>query len=193
MALAARGNLLSETGKRMNLETLVTMLKLFDAVLVTGPQRSGTAIATKILAHELGYREIAEEAFRIHDHNAAYEIMKEGKVVLHAPGLCHVADLFTYKLRYAVVMMRRPIEDIHNSEKRVHWRTAYDGANLKAEQIKYADRFGIYGDNIALIKYYCFDTQQKQTCVSFDLKYDDLRGHPMWKEERMEFTARQTE
>jgi hypothetical protein len=177
----------------MNLSTLVPLLKPYNAVLVTGPQRSGTAIATKILAAELGYREIAEEAFRIHDHNAAYQIMKEGRVVLHAPGLCHVADLFTYKLKYAVVLMRRPIEDILASEKRINWRTLYDGANLTAEKIKYADRFGIYGDNIALIKYYCWDTQQKQTCDAFDLEYETLRGHLLWKNERMEFTARQTE
>lgn len=177
----------------MNLTELLPLLKPYKAVLVTGPQRSGTAIATKMIATELGYTEIAEEQFRIHDHNQAQLLMKQGNVVLHAPGLCHAADLFPDALQYAVVLMRRPIEDIWKSENRIGWRTAYDGANLRAEQIKYADRFGIYGENIALIKYYCWDTLQKQTCVSFDLDYETLRGHPLWKNERADFAPRQTQ
>lgn len=176
----------------MGLDELVPLLKPYAAVLVTGPQRSGTTIGAKILAQELGYRYVDETEFGIHDPHRAYMLMKEGNVVLHAPGLCHVADQFTRRLNYAVVVMRRPIEDIAKSERRIDWRTAYGGLNLQAEKTKYAERFGIYGDNIALIKYYCWDTLQEQTCVSFDLEYETLRGHPLWKDERKEFAPRQT-
>jgi hypothetical protein len=175
----------------MELSELVQELKPYNAVLVTGPQRSGTTIGARILAQELGYRYVDENAFGIHDPHRAYMLMKEGNVVLQAPALCHVASDFTHRLHYAVVMMRRPIEDITKSENRIGWRVAYNGLNLLAEQKKYAEKFGIYGNHIALIKYYCWDMLQKQMCDSFDLEYESLRGHPLWKEERPDFAPRQ--
>lgn len=177
----------------MKLSNLVAALKPYNAVLVTGPQRSGTTIAGRILASELGYRYADEDEVRIHDHNKAYEVLKAGNVVLQAPGLCHHADLFTVKLNLAVVMMRRPVDDIYKSEARIHWRDLYGGANLKAEQDKYAARFGIYGDNIAAIKYFCWQEFQKPVLGerAFELEYDELRAHPYWTDKRETFDARQ--
>lgn len=45
------------------METLITQLARFSKVVVTGPQRSGTTTAARILAEELGYEFIREEAF----------------------------------------------------------------------------------------------------------------------------------
>lgn len=173
------------------LDALRTLRVGARAVVVTGPQRSGTTIAVRILAAEFGYRYVDEEEFGIHDTERAKLLLARGNCVLQAPGLCHTA----HTLGVPVVMMRRIVEDIRESEDRIGWREKYGGANLRIEQHKYALRFGIYGDNIALIKYYCWDNLQKQYCTSFDLDYESLRGHPLWKEkeERQEFTARQTQ
>lgn len=177
----------------MTLTEILPSLKAFDAVLVTGPQRSGTTIAARMIAHELGYRYVDEDDIGIHHPGRAYEIMKQGGVVLQAPGLCHVAHNFTIRLNYCVVLMRRPLEDISKSEQRIRWRELYGGLNLFTEQRKYANAFGICGDNIALIKYYVFDTIQKPMLGNraFDLDYDSLKEHPMWQDERADFGARQ--
>lgn len=53
--------------------------------------------------------------------------------------------------------------------------------------------FGISGDNIALIKYYCWDTMQKPHVAGFDLDYESMRQHPLWRpqHERERFAPRQ--
>lgn len=177
----------------MTLKEILPELKKFKSVLVTGPQRSGTAIATKMIAEELGYREIEEEEFGIHDMGRARAFLRQGAVVVHAPGLSYIAHVMAEQTDVVVVFMRRDIVEIWGSEERIKWRTAYGGANLKAEQDKYSKYYGIYGDNIALIKYYCWDTLQKQNCVSFDLDYQSLREHPLWRDERTDFAPRQTQ
>lgn len=177
----------------MNLLDLLPLLKPYTAILVTGAQRSGTTIGARMIAQELGYRYVDENEFGIHNPYRAYEQMKQGNVVLHAPALCHIVDKFTYRLNYCVVLMRRPLDEIHASEQRIHWREAYDGANLLAEQQKYSERFGIYGDNIAAIKYFCWEYYQKSILKdrAFELEYASLKAHPLWVSERAEFGVRQ--
>lgn len=176
---------------------VVSKLKEINApaVLVTGPQRSGTTIAAHVIAQELGFRYVDEDEFGIHDGPRATEIMRQGKVVLQAPALCHVAHEAA-DIGVPVVMVRRRLDEIEKSEHRVHWRTMYDGLNLKAEQWKYWKCYGIpFADSkrIALIKYEVWDKIQKAQCVSFDLDYASLVDHPLFKEEseRKDFAPRQ--
>lgn len=176
----------------MTLNELLPLLKPYKAVLVTGPQRSGTAIATKILAQELGYREVPEEEFGIHNSLQALGILLRNNVVLHAPGLCHQADMLGDMANAAVVLMRRNLDDIHASEERIGWRTAYEGANVVAEQHKYLTEFGESDDDVAALKYRIWNKQQKDKCDAFDLDYETLRAHPLWRDERREFAPRQT-
>jgi hypothetical protein len=177
----------------MTLTELIPLLKPYKAVLVTGPQRSGTAIATKMLAQELGYREVPEEEFEIHNTLKALAILLRESVVLHAPALCHQADVLGDMSDSAVVMMRRNLDDIHASEERIGWRTAFGGANLISEQNKYLNEFGEMDDDMAALKYRMWDKYQRLRCDAFDLDYESLRSHPLWKDERKEFAARQTE
>lgn len=178
----------------MTLDDLLTELcaRRPEAVLVTGPQRSGTTIAAHILAAELGHRYIDEVAFGAHDHRRAFELFAEGGVVVQGPGLCHVAHLYGRR-EGVVVMMRRDYEAIRRSEERIGWRGERDGYNLRIERQKYEAMFGMSGDNIALIKYYCWDTLQKPRCAAFDLDYESMRRHPLWhpQTERERFGPRQ--
>ena len=177
----------------MTLNEILPTVSKYNALLVTGAQRSGTTIAAHILAHELGYRYVDEDAIDIDNQYKALDVLKQGKVVLQAPALCHIAHNFTKRLNYCVVLMRRPIEDILKSENRINWRTAYSGMNLLVEQKKYAEQFGMYGENIAAIKYFCFENFQKHLCDNVELDYDSLKTHPMFKDERREFQSRQWE
>jgi hypothetical protein len=175
----------------MTLTELVPPLRTYRAVLVTGPQRSGTAIGAKVLAQELMYREIPEEKIQVHDVYRAAELMRPGAVVVHGPGLCHVAHLFPSDI--AIVVMRRNLADIHASEQRIGWRTAYDGKNLEAERRKYLFMFGRNDEDIAALKYEIWDKLQKKECSGFDLDYSSLEQHPLWVTQRETFAPRQTE
>ena len=112
-------------------------------------------------------------------------------MVVQGPGLCHVAHVYARK-GATVMMMRRDFEAIRRSEERIGWRTERDGFNLRIEQDKYRSMFGI-SDNIALIKYYCWDTLQRPHVTGFDLDYESMRQHPLWRpqDERERFAPRQ--
>lgn len=174
------------------LETLLPKLKPFSGILVTGAQRSGTTIAGHILAQELGYRYADEEEIQIYDYVKAFALLNEKGIVLQAPGMAYLAHWFN-RPHMAVVFMRRNLEDIYKSEARIGWREAYNGANLKAEIDRYHAMYGRTPENgnIAQVKYEVWDELQKPLCHSFDLDYESLRGHPLWKDARKEFTARQ--
>jgi len=168
--------------------TLDEVLKAFrerppESVLVTGPQRSGTTIAAHILASELRYAYVDETEFGAHDHRRASKIAARGHVVLQGPGLCHVAHVYALN-GTAVVMMRRDVDAIRLSEERIGWRTEREGFNLRIEQHKYRSMFGVTGDDIAAIKYYCWDMLQKRHVDAFDLDYESMRQHPLWRSRR---------
>jgi hypothetical protein len=165
---------------------LIERLNRFTKIVVTGPQRSGTTIATKILATELGYEFLREETFHIHRLDLLCDIiMKRDRFVVQAPtmsGCCH------YFTGVAVVFMRRKIGEILFSERRVNWfRSDF-------EKAKYFDDTN---RSSAEVKYDAWDRFQKRMLQGrgFDLEYDALRGHPLWvpQKERSEFSRRQIE
>ncbi len=174
------------------LNEILVELNKQPAVLVTGPQRSGTRIAAHIIAGELGYRYVDEDAYGIHDAPKAQWMILQDNVVVQGPALCHIAHLF--KL-CAVVIVRRDLQEIRASEDRIGWREAGDGINPKAERQKYIEWYGMDDDNIARLKYFVWDTYQRQQLVgrAFDLDYDSLKESPLWrnKDQRQNFASHQ--
>ena len=152
------------------------------SILVTGPQRAGTTIGGHIVAQELGYQYVDEWSIDVHSVEKAREFLLQDKVVVQAPALCSVAD----RLGCLVVIMRRDLSEIRASEERISWRS-----NEAGELAKY----GLTAEHgqIADLKYRLFDALQKPYCVSFDLDYHTLAGHPLWVEsqERVKFGPRQ--
>lgn len=171
-----------------NLNELLPELKRQSAIVVTGPQRSGTTIAAHILAQELGYTYVDENDFGIYDPARATQFLRNGRVVLQSPGLMYCA----HQLPACIVVMRRPLAEIAASEKRVGWRESYGGAGYQMETALYNRNYGFSGQDIAWTKYLCWDMFQKARCDNwFDLDYQSLRDHPLWVEQRKDFTARQ--
>src|SRR5207244_3185558 len=84
----------------------------------------------------------------------------------------------------AVVMMRRPLDEIHASEARVGWPSeeflALEQARYFRNDMQPAELKYWAWDNIQT-KYWGFD--------AFELEYAALAGHPLWveKSERAEF------
>lgn len=169
-------------------------LKDFPVILVTGPQRSGTRICAKMIAHDTGHRFVDER--EIHT-DSVYELIqviryqRKGPVVVQCPALCYAVGwgYITWTPEIAVVLMRRSIHDIYESQKRIDW----GWGNI--EHLHYAN---MPSPNLAIAqrKYWTWDNVQRQIIMNpFEVEYDSLSAHPLWvpKEQRKDWDAWQTE
>jgi hypothetical protein len=170
----------------MTLQELLPKLARFTRIIVTGPQRSGTTIATKILANELGFEYLREEAFHVHRLELLCNIiLSKDRFVVQAPtmsGCCH------YLSGVAIVFMRRDLDAIAASENRVGWN------RREFEKTKYFDSSD---RTSAEVKYHAWDRFQKRLLRhrAFDLQYESLKKYPLWvtQEQRKDFGLRQIE
>jgi cytidylate kinase len=171
------------------LKKVIEFCSDYDKIIVTGPQRSGTTIASEILAHELGYENIREEKIKFRSLSLLYEILgKREKTIIQAPNLasvCHFIDHHVKKI--AIVFMRRNPNFILESQKRIGWQ--FRKLNLH--------HYFVNDGEIARVRYNAWEKYQKDLMRSswIELKYSELNGHPLWikKEDRKEFRPRQTE
>jgi hypothetical protein len=154
-------------------------------IVVTGPQRSGTVIASKMLAKDLGLTHIGEWAFGTHNHEDFFGLIEASKpFVIQAPTMSAYAHL----LPCTVVWMNRNLADIQRSEKRINWNVH--------EQLERDSYFEHSQRPSAVIKTEAWQKFQRIALGerAFDLDYESLKGHPMWvdPENRVCFTERQT-
>ena len=157
-------------------------------ILVTGPQRSGTTITARILAYDLGLDYVDEDdvgwiGASENDSEELYRILEneEGKVI-QAPACAHIS----HKLpdTTVVVFCIRDPKDIIASQERIGWEL--ECVELK----KYPEDYR--AQPIAKTKYaYWEDVQRSQTKHWFEIEYESLRGHFLWRGWRDDFGARQ--
>ncbi len=167
----------------MTLAELIPVLRNFSKIMVTGPARSGTTIATHILAQELGFDCLPEEEFGTIDMTRFVQLYSSrDRFVVQAPAMSPHAAHFPG----AVVFMRRPVAEIIRSQKRVGWNE---------EQDALARYFRTEG-SIALVKQDAWELFQRPRLGNraFELEYRSLEGHSLWvpDEQRQNFTVRQT-
>lgn len=166
---------------------LFEYLKAYQRVIVTGPQRSGTTITARIIAHDTGLEYVDEQAFRATDVDKWRGVVpSRTNYVMQAPGMCRYVHEFGACDDLAVVLVRRSVEDIEASQKRVGWN--WDAFEL--------DRYGLAADMgpIAQVKYDFWDSYQRALIKHpFEIAYEDLAGHPLWvsKDKRGNFGPRQ--
>ena len=95
-----------------------SMFEEFQHVLVTGPQRSGTRIAAKILACDTGYRYVDETEIHTDSLYAlSILLVPDGpeRLVVQCPALCRDIHFFGERDDVQIVMMRRSLADIKAS------------------------------------------------------------------------------
>lgn len=154
-------------------------------IIVTGPQRSGTTIATKMLAHALLFDPLTEEEINLRDLGMLSKLLRDrDRFVLQAPSLSAVC----HRLNVPIVFMRRSLIDIVQSQRRINWQEE----NYEKRQYFYTGP-----KPIAQVKYEAWDRFQKPELgeLAFDVDYESLRSHPLWvdQEARRDFGPRQTE
>jgi len=163
-------------------------LEEYKHILVTGPQRSGTRIASKMIAHDLGYRYVDESEIHADSlYTLVTLIHNEDNVVVQCPALCRDIDFFGDLPDTLIVMMHRDIQDIEASETRIGWDRSW----------KCLEQFRYYTDgSVAQAKYQYWRAHQRCAIVHYlELNYADLEGHSLWvpKERRADFRFNQTE
>jgi len=182
----------------MTYDEAISQLRKFKKVIVTGPQRSGTTIAGKMIAGDLSYRYV-DEGFHSVGSNIGLLtnfLSDKEKIVVQCPILAFQAH--NMPPGWAVVFMRRNVDDIHRSQKRINWE--WDEAEKKQYKKLFAEeRPGVnidFNRRISAIKYIFWDSYQKSRVKNkFEIAYESLSTHPMWlsKDQRKGFGAKQTE
>ena len=168
----------------------------YDVILVSGPQRSGTRIATKMIAADTGHRCVDENEFRVYSRKRLYAIMRQESVVIQCPAMSHILhDIATDDT--LVVFMIRNLEDIVASERRINWNA---GPYIEMKNYgllrQAAKRYRRHGGQVAPLKYARWWGYQRERVQHWlELEYESLVAHPLWapKEQRAEFVANQTE
>jgi hypothetical protein len=169
----------------------------YDKVLVTGPQRSGTRIAAKMIARDSGHAYVDESEFLTRDEEAFAALLAERSgIVVQCPAMCWRIEEYTDG-DMLVVLMVRDLDDIAASEKRIGWK-----GGIYAELERYgwtshaAVSFRRGRGSVAAVKYAHWMTRQRRQIEHhLELDYESLAAHPLWvpKERRAGFAVDQTE
>lgn len=157
----------------------------FSKILVTGPQRAGTRICAQAIAYDTSYEYIDEEDLQMDSLYSLFAVnMMKEKFVAQCPTFCRYIHFFSAD-DTAIILMKRNIQDIISSQKRINW--GYE----KLELARYDQTEG----DIAEIKYkYWRETQKNKITNAFEIDYESLSVHPLWinEQERRSFRPNQT-
>ena len=159
--------------------------RLFNIILVTGPQRSGTRIAARCIAADTGHQYIDEQEFGVHD-KARFDalIATRKNVVIQCPGMAHIIQTYGARDDVLIIFMLRELHEIQASEERIDWQ------GNSHELGKYKQKEG----RAATFKYAYWLTHQRRKIKSWrEIDYATLVGHPLWvaSENRTGFAADQ--
>jgi hypothetical protein len=155
-------------------------------IAVTGPQRSGTTIAARMIAHDTGFTFVDETQFGVHDPAGLRAALDADGVVVQCPSMLrHLVDEPVPGV--LVVLMRRRLDEIHASEDRINWESALRG-NSKELAV-----FGLTEGDSARLKYEYWDSHDRPF-PNREVDYDSLPAHPLFVPAglRSEFAPKQT-
>jgi len=141
-------------------------------IIVTGPQRAGSRIASYILAQEIGGVFVDE---------LDYRLPLPPNAVVQAPFLLKaVVELSHIIPNVKFAFMHRPIKDIVKSMERIQWYQDYTtDPDFYLNYVKHCYEY------IDLLK----RTLRKDQW--FDIQYDSLKTHPLFVQDRTGFTVKQ--
>lgn len=171
-------------------------------VLVTGPQRSGTQICSRILAQELDYAYLDEGRFQVWDvGEAARKAIKHAPCVVQGPGLLRKVGKFidlVYKLdknercslyNPTAVLVRRSAEEIIISLSK--WPSTAERLMIEWPECL---RSPFPLETIPALMYFYWDlTIYSKIGKTYEIPYELLSEHEFWvpKEERVGWRAKQ--
>jgi len=159
-------------------------LKDFNNIVVSGPQRSGTRIAAKIIAFDTGKTYIDEKDINFNDFRLLEWYIKRGNSVIQCPALCHLLQNITDESTL-VIMVRRPVDTIINSEAK-NWN--------ETSRLQELHKYGRCNGIISQIKYEFWTEVQHPILGArgMEVYYNKLDVHPLFIKDRKNFRWDQT-
>lgn len=142
-------------------------------ILVTGLMRSGTTICSEMIAHDTGHRAVREEILE-----ATCPAMLLRPVVLQAPVLLRQALELRAKQWFIVVMVRDFEECFASTAKML-------------ENMLPSDKIPNLRENLLKDKQF-LDMFIDSDMAPMVVRYENLKSHPLWVEDRKGWSARQT-
>ncbi|WP_415918893.1 hypothetical protein [Tateyamaria sp. SN6-1] len=200
---AAPGAFWKETPMQLEntitLDALLERLNAFKKIIVTGPQRSGTTIASRIIADAMSMPNLDESAVGPGNKAGFFEkIENETRFVFQFPNACEwLQDLAKYD-DIAIVFMERLNEEILASQERIAWR----GGSPKGYP-KYAlDKLPEHVASLVDEDKHLFENRKTVFEIfqrpllrhCFVLEYGSMKSASAWvkKEDRKNFNPKQT-
>lgn len=158
--------------------------KSYNNIIVSGPQRSGTRITAKIIANDTGKDYIDEKDLNFNDFRLLEWYISKGNSVIQCPALCHLIHNIT-NTSTLIIMVRRPIDTIINSEAK-----SWNETSRFQELYKYGRCNGI----ISQIKYEYWTNFQQSILGDRgkQVYYNKLNTHPLFINKRKNFRWDQT-
>lgn len=165
-------------------------LKPHSMILVTGPQRSGTRLIAKAIAHDTGYTYVDEAEIKVDSvYELYWEMDRKGpSLVVQCPGLCWIApQLAMINPSIFIVLCMRDEKEIIESQDRINWQWEW------LERLRYQTRTDflmphkLMGWPVARIKYVVWDHEKRLIPGRYrEVQYESLQDHPLWvpKEQR---------
>jgi len=180
----------------MMLEELLPLVKHSRMILVSGPQRSGTHIMTKILAKELEWGYVYNTDYETDNMGDwAHMVLHGQNIVLHCPQMTHVLHLVPDDV--AVVYMYRPLDEIEASFSRVNQG---DVSCATTDQMLFYSQIPcVYGRQTGAkwvqVRNAYWEGYQRLILRGRGhyFYYHDLEDHPLFVHNRDNWTMNQTE
>ncbi len=181
-----------------DLVTVVNSFRKHNRIVVTGPQRSGTRIASTIISDILGWEWKDEDKLnrQDRDHDESYRKWTANpmrvKTILQCPKISHACHESPKNV--LVVFMMRDVEEIIASDKhriKSFWRLSKRGHSTKPLSVfetkrkQYSKLFydrepiEVY-DTPALVYKVWNEVQKKEDFNFYELDYNLLKQHELW-------------
>lgn len=173
--------------KKFKVIIMYEHLKKYSRIIVTGPQRSGTRIGAKIIAHDTGHTYIDEREIKGYNYDLLEDKLKIDNIVVQCPAMMNkIEKISKIYPDVLIVIMKRNINDIIVSQKRINWSEGSE----KQELEKYGKTKGI----ISKIKYEHLDKIKGNINNLIEIEYEKLSEHILflYKELRTDFKWSQT-
>lgn len=162
----------------------------YRIILVSGPRRSGTRIASKMIASNTSHKYIDEDNFKVSNLKLFEEfINSKSPLVIQCPSMSYRIEKYSAP-DTLIVFMLRDLKDIVASQTRIGWAW-WNKKNFKNyPNYKLRTRASLAG---AVYAYW--EKKQKNKIQNYsELEYELLSNHKLWiaKEKRINFKHNQT-
>jgi hypothetical protein len=144
-----------------------------------------------MVAADTGHRFVDESKYRFGSRSRFERLLADAEpLVIQCPNFCHVIERFAGPDRL-VVLMRRDVEQIVRSERRIGWTRAWKS------KMRYRYKVAPWTllRPVSEVRYTYWQRYQRDRIPHYvELDYQALAQHPLWvdPEHRLGFTTKQT-